>query len=515
MAGSGASTDSMARRRIRLESILLIAVVALPGCDRDGAGHPRPPAASAPRSDQLPVDAVTAQLEDALWQPHPPSFVTQSRWQLLRTAYNGRRYQPLWIDSAGLAPRALILARALCAADELGLDSGDYPIAPLTDALEQVRSGNRWVPEALSRLDLLLSSTLVEYSTDLLLGRVGPAGDPNWHLPPRRADSQLVAALAASDLDASLKSFQPDAPGIARLLDLLRDTPDTGARSPWPHRPPDTRLRPGSRSPAVARLRIRLSRSGDLSGNEPTTDSTLYDATVAAAVRRFQRRHGLTADGVVGPGTLALLNLTPVERRGLILANLERYRWLPRSPTAHAVVADVPAGWLHLPGGDSLPLTTAARPDLPPALADSLSALRLIQSNVRGRNYQLLQVGLRQDSSIRLIGAPTSAARHLRDSTAVVAGRDTLIASMLALQPASARSAWTRIQADSDSVALPLNPAIPFYLLAPTIYRDGRRLVVRPNPADGRLIAELSRPESSSGASCRNFEVRAADLARH
>lgn len=505
----------MPRRLARLPLILLVAAAALPGCDRDRSSRPGTPAASAPSSAQLPVDAVTAQLEDALWQAHPPSFVTQSRWQLLREAYNGRRYQPLWIDSAGLAPRTLVLARALCAAGELGLDPDDYPIAPLTNALEQVRANDRWIPEALSQLDLLLSSTLVEYSADLLLGRVGPAGDPHWHLPARRADSQLVAALAAPDLQARLDAFKPDAPGIERLLELLRDTPDSGPSAPWPHLPSDTRLRPGRHSPAVARLRARLRRSGDLASDAAVTDSTLYDGSLVAAVRRFQRRHGLTADGVIGPATLELINLTPRERRLLIQANLERYRWLPRNPTAHAIMADIPAGFLRLPGGDSLPLTTTAHPDLPPALADALSSMRLTGSNSNRRSRALLQVGLGQDSSVRLVGVPGPAARSPRDSTTLRTGRDTLAASILALQPASVRAAWSALLDDSASAALSLNPPIPFYLLAPTIYRDGQRLVVRPSPVDGRLIAELSRPESSPGTSCRTFEVRTADLARH
>jgi L,D-transpeptidase YcbB len=76
----------------------------------------------------------------------------------------------------------------------------------------------------------------------------------------------------------------------------------------------------------VAALRRRLGVSGDYQG--AASDSPLYDAPLAEAVRVFQRRHLLTADGVVGAATLRELNVPVAARVGQLRINLERGRWV-------------------------------------------------------------------------------------------------------------------------------------------------------------------------------------------
>jgi murein L,D-transpeptidase YcbB/YkuD len=92
------------------------------------------------------------------------------------------------------------------------------------------------------------------------------------------------------------------------------------------------------RVPALAR---RLAVTGDLPAEAATAATTLYDGTLASGVRRFQDRHGLAGDGVVGRGTLAALNV-PVEARiEQIRANLERARWVFYDPESEFLVVNV------------------------------------------------------------------------------------------------------------------------------------------------------------------------------
>jgi murein L,D-transpeptidase YcbB/YkuD len=114
-------------------------------------------------------------------------------------------------------------------------------------------------------------------------------------------------------------------------------------------------LRPGDESERVPALRARLQREGDLDPAGSAHDSALdrsYDATVKDAVRRFQRRHGLIDDGVVGPRTLAALN-TPVDTRLAQLRRaMERLRWMPHDLGDHYVFVNIAGFELTVVGHD-------------------------------------------------------------------------------------------------------------------------------------------------------------------
>jgi murein L,D-transpeptidase YcbB/YkuD len=80
----------------------------------------------------------------------------------------------------------------------------------------------------------------------------------------------------------------------------------------WPAVSSEQPLKIGVRHPGVAALRQRLTVGGDLEIAGGAPDS--YDSFVEGAVRRFQQRHGLIADGVVANETLRRMNV-PVEIR--------------------------------------------------------------------------------------------------------------------------------------------------------------------------------------------------------
>jgi L,D-transpeptidase YcbB len=70
------------------------------------------------------------------------------------------------------------------------------------------------------------------------------------------------------------------------------------------------------------------------------------------SVERFQARHGLVADGVIGPDFLRGLNVPPAERMRTLLVNMERMRWLPENQPANALVVNIPDFRLHVFEGD-------------------------------------------------------------------------------------------------------------------------------------------------------------------
>jgi len=97
----------------------------------------------------------------------------------------------------------------------------------------------------------------------------------------------------------------------------------------------------GVRDERVRSLRHRLAASGDLPS--VSAEPTAFDDAVDAAVRHFQRRHGLTVDGVVGPATLRALNTSLDARIRQVMLNLERWRWLPQDLGSRYVLVNIPA----------------------------------------------------------------------------------------------------------------------------------------------------------------------------
>ncbi|QKV18344.1 L,D-transpeptidase family protein [Oricola thermophila] len=109
----------------------------------------------------------------------------------------------------------------------------------------------------------------------------------------------------------------------------------------WPHVNLTQRVTVGSSDPAVRQLRRRLMISGDLPRN--SGDSPVFDTFLDAAVKRFQQRHGMPADGIIGNVTLAALNVPADIRLGQLETNLVRLRSMSGFLGDRYVVVNIPA----------------------------------------------------------------------------------------------------------------------------------------------------------------------------
>jgi murein L,D-transpeptidase YcbB/YkuD len=314
--------------------------------------------ASSNRGESVGRDslAIGAALARALDAPRP-SFLRNDEWATVRRLYE--RTTPsasaaaLWVQGNGLASRAAAFSLLLDSVETVGLRPADYAAAALESALVSSDSlrGSSAGDMALARADVLLTSSFVSLTDDLLTGRVDPREvEPSWHITPRAFD---VAARIASALDSIragrpvrevLDGLRPDYGSYGALIGGLARYRQIARAGAWPVVPNVATLRPGAASPAVAVLRRRLAAEGFLAS---AAGSDTLDAMTTAAIADFQRKHGLDVDSVVGPRTRRALNV-PVDRRvRQIEANLERLRWLPPAPGERFIVVNVPAFTLY------------------------------------------------------------------------------------------------------------------------------------------------------------------------
>ncbi len=256
----------------------------------------------------------------------------------LRALYERRGNAPLWLKSDDDEGRVAVVAGVLADAPAHGLDPAPYHTAaiarrrPPADATQA------------AELDVLTSDALLRYAADMRGGRVTPSPrGKEFDLPVRPFDAVETVDLGAGrdDLVAWLAELPPRQPEYVRLQKLLAQYRDLAAKGGWQHLPEGPTLKRGMTDKAIVALRQRLAVTGDLGA--PAGSSPKFDAAVVTGVAHFQKRHGLGADGVVGSGTRAALDVDVGTRIDQIVANLERWRWMPEDLGPRHVTVNVPA----------------------------------------------------------------------------------------------------------------------------------------------------------------------------
>lgn len=270
--------------------------------------------------------------------PEGPALLGAARFvphQQLLALYQQREFLPVWIGGWQLKSEALTLLDTLRKAGAHGLCSSDYLLAEL-EGLSLVHTDfARHLPlgaDGRAVLDLFLSQAFLTYATHMVEGQVDPAlAHVDWQARRRKADlvKLLEYAIDKQRLPQVLEDLIPPHPEYRQLAAALDDYQQIAARGGWPVILPGPTIRPGDLDARIPLVRDFLLTTGDLQRVAATGDS--YDEATAAALRRFQARHGLQDDGVLGEKTLQALNVPVEERIRQIELNLERWRWMPKS----------------------------------------------------------------------------------------------------------------------------------------------------------------------------------------
>jgi murein L,D-transpeptidase YcbB/YkuD len=296
-------------------------------------------------------------------------------------------FEPAWTGPDGPTSRVDSLLAVLRDAPHDGLRAADYHV-PAIDALTrrlraQVQAGEPMDARARADLDLLCTDAFLLYGAHLLRGRVDPVKVvPTWNLERRQQDlvEELRDALANDAIRATLHRLRPPQPAYAALRRALARYRAIAERGGWPTVPDGPTLREGVRDERLPLLHRRLQTTGDLAVPAPP-DALLFDHTLRRAVARFQERHGLEIDGVVGPATRAAMNV-PVEARiRQIEVNMERGRWLPRTLGDPHVAVNIADFWLRVVEGGrptlQMRVVVGTRYRRTPIFSDAISYLVL------------------------------------------------------------------------------------------------------------------------------------------
>jgi murein L,D-transpeptidase YcbB/YkuD len=321
------------RRSAAVASILMLGVTL--GWTPDAITAPEDP----PVGDPIAA-AIEAEL-DALMSPDVTTMhgARIALRENIHEFYARRAFRPAW-SNARIAGQ---LREALADSYDDGLDPSDYHL-PLLEQLSGEISLPSATPVLRAQYDILLTEALLRLAYHLSFGKVDPETfDAQWNYGRTlgRVDvaAEVERALADEDIRAHVEALKPTHPLYVELkseLALYR----AAESSSWPRIPSGPKLEPGASDARVPALRKRLLASGDLK-DAGTSDSERYEGSLVEAVRSFQQRTGLESDGIVGPGTVAELNIPVADRIRQLRVNLDRGRVLLHDLPEEFVVVNI------------------------------------------------------------------------------------------------------------------------------------------------------------------------------
>ena len=437
--------------------------------------------------------STSQRIRELLDRPDGPRIDGQSLDpRALARFYRPRDFAPAWGAGDGGSDRAALLIRALVTAETHGLDPARYHLDAIRGRQASSNGGHT------GELDLLLTAAFLDYARDVRAGRLPPGRrDQDWGISAAPFDA--VAALAQgvrepATFRARLASLPPPAKDYGRLVEALRRYREVAARSDWPLVPPGAPLRPGDDDARLVAVRARLAAEDEIVSRA----ATRFDERLEKAVRRFQARHGLAVDGIVGEATVRALNVPASDRIRQITLNLERWRWLPRDLGPRYVVVNAADATLRVVEDDRTVLTSRV------VVGDLQHPTPVVQARL---DAVVLNPKWNVPSSI----AAREILPRLRENRRYLAENDIVIMERQESDPFGLAVDWSVISADAFPFRLQQQPG-PDNPLGRIKFDIPNRFDVYLHDTPTRTL--FARPRRAASHGCIRVE-RADELAAH
>jgi L,D-transpeptidase YcbB len=288
-----------------------------------------PPAVAPAEAPVLTMDQRVGEKLREMFGGRVDRIIDRKTKAPVEAFYAARNYAPIWVENGAENARGKATATYLAGVSADGLDPSDYPVPSFANA----------DVGALAESELKLTATVLTYARHAQIGRVHysrVSADIVYDLVAPEPGAVLAKLADAKDTAAALDSFNPPHAGYKALKAKLAEA---RGRTGEPGRiriSSGRTLKPGMDDTRVPLLRERLGIAGD---NADTT----YDKALSEAVQTFQRQHGLAPTGVLSNPTVDALNGPRRDRDAdVIIANMERWRWLPRDLGRAYVMVNIP-----------------------------------------------------------------------------------------------------------------------------------------------------------------------------
>jgi murein L,D-transpeptidase YcbB/YkuD len=272
---------------------------------------------------------VAEKLRDILTSKADRIFTRKADRAAVETFYSERGYAPVWIENGAANARAKAAIARLNAADDDGLEVADYPTPTF-------KEGDA---AAMAEAELKLMATVLTYARHAQLGSVPytrVSADIGYNqVAPEPAEILAKMADAKNGSAEALDSYNPPHPQYKALKAKLAEARGRKGDASQPRLGDGPVLKVGMQDTRVPQLRERLQVAGD---------SDIYDKPLAEAVKKFQQQRGLAATGTLTVATVNAMNGPRAAGRDvdIIVANMLRWRWMPRDLGNAYVMVNIP-----------------------------------------------------------------------------------------------------------------------------------------------------------------------------
>jgi len=368
----------------------------------DAAMQPETPAAAAPKPE-APVDAaaatpaaaeptnstLAASTDDVKFNTASVSadtaLVDKLRDQLasgkfdrilggkkerltIEAFYASRDFAPLWIADGAIADRAKAAAAYLARVDADGLDPSEYPVPQIKAGME---------PEALAEAEIKFTDSVLTFARHAMAGRVHysrVAADIVYDLAKPDPANVLARIAKAQDAGAALDSLNPPQPQYkalkAKLAEMRKGADDVA--KPMIAQGPVLKYSKDKKGKEVLMEDPRVPVLRERFGLKSPDGDTTYDKALSDTIAKFQKENGINASGQLNAATLEFINGPKREKTvDIIIANMERWRWMPRDLGQTYVMVNIPDFTLRVVRDDKLVWKTkvvVGKPNLPTPL---------------------------------------------------------------------------------------------------------------------------------------------------
>ncbi len=273
-----------------------------------------------------------------------------NRSEDLAALYKLSNYQLLWLGNAQSAKNTADALDLLANATAQGLSKENYDLDLLRAKYNFVLALSPTAHKELALYDTAISIALLRLLHDMHYGRVNPKGI-NFNLQLREKKIIDLPVLIKDSITLNTVSqlpllVEPKLHQYQKLKSALaayRLIEEKSAKFVFLNK---GKLKPGEHHPQLPELRRFLASLGDLPETGIVSASETiprYTPDLVEAVKKFQGRHGLGADGTIGPSTAAILNEPITKRITQIELAMERLRWLPELSVGRSIIVNIPA----------------------------------------------------------------------------------------------------------------------------------------------------------------------------